>query len=283
MPKVAFVLWSILILIGIYSTDAQSHQTERKAQELQAKGNYEINWAVSLGNQDSVLNSEYLKAGLEQSIKDYINLALKCKNNKANAGSAFHSISIDKMESISKKTTVIAGVGRCNGDRETCKQSLDENAALAKIKSSHPDVSTKSKDLCEQFEASTLFERFEKIFVSGLFFDSKADIEAMKDELERTLDLNYNYTFAPTKSDGLDVVRRVQLDVENITESNNDCAGSQCETQSSTMSQLFNHFGIEVDGNEHECKATGVNCDENGLVKYLFIGEMFEPTHLFYF
>merc|ERR1719203_620284 len=92
-----------------------------------------------------------------------------------------------------------------------------------------------------------------------------------KKELENTMELDYNISFIPAKVDGLNKIEEVQMDVNNIKNITTLCDDPQCEIQKSTVLALFNHFGISVDDNEHECSYTGVNCDRNNLVKYLFI------------
>ena len=256
----------------------QSHLTEeaaalaRNAQTSNQTGEFVLEWGVNLGQQDSVLETPFLKAGLEQSIKDYLNLQLKCGSaNKMTGHSSFHSLSVDKTDSTTQKKSVLSGIGRCLGNRSECSRRLAATAAEKSDSKIPPTESNKLKDLCDDLNNSTLFEMFDRIFVSGLFFSYNADIQAERKQLEESLDLDFNVTFVPAKADGLDSVEEVELTLQRIEPTSTECEEAQCTTQKNTILSILRHFGIDHDEAQHECEFIGINCNDNDLIKYFWI------------
>ena len=56
---------------------------------LQANGQFVVTWSLSLGGQESLLESAFLKAGFEQSVKDYINNDIFCSADLSIKGAEF--------------------------------------------------------------------------------------------------------------------------------------------------------------------------------------------------
>ena len=252
----------------------------RVLQDVQPEGDFQVLWTMSLGGKELVVESVFLKAGLEQSVKDYINMDLKCRNQEVStadknkvAPTSFRSVAIATIRTVSQKKRLISGNSVCNGNPEFCKVGLtksisNKNSYQASALTSIDDMSEE----CQKFQNTTIFNFFENVFETGLYFDYQADIATEKKDLENTMELDYNISFIPAKVDGLNIIEEVQMDVSNIKNITTVCDDPQCEFQKPTILGLFNHFGISVDDNEHECSYTGVNCDRSNLVKYLFIG-----------
>ena len=259
-------------------SSTQTHLTKEAAalaqnvQTLNQTGEFVLEWGVNLGQQDSVLETPFLKAGLEQSIKDYLNLQLKCGNaNKLTGHTSFHALSVDKTDSTTQKTSVLSGIGRCLGNRSECSRRFAATAAEKSDSKIPPTESNKLKDLCDDLNNSTLFEMFDRIFVSGLFFSYNADIQAERKQLEESLDLDFNVTFVPAKADGLDSVEEVELTLQRIEPTSTECEEAQCTTQKNTILSILRHFGIDHDEAQHECEFIGINCNDIDLIKYFWI------------
>ena len=266
---------------GPLNSDSPISDKNRVLQDVQPKGDYQVQWTMSLGGKELVVQSDYLKAGLEQSVKDYINMDLKCGNQEISTAdkdktvpTSFRSVAITTIRTVSQKKRVITGNSICNGNPEFCKVGLIKS--ISNKNSNQVSAFTSTNDTseeCQQFQNTTIFKFFEHVFETGLYFDYQADIAAEKSELESTMELDYNVSFIPAKIDGLNKIEEVQMDVSNIKHITTLCDDPQCEIQKLTILGLFDHFGIPADHNEHECSYTGVNCDRNNLVKYLFIGK----------
>lgn len=197
--RMSFLLGIIPLLANANFTQTQSHFTEeaadaeRKAQTLNETGEFLLEFGVNIGEQDTVLDTPFLKAGLEQSIKDYLNLQLKCGSaRKMNGHSSFHSLSIEKTVSTAKKRAVISGIGRCNGNLNKCNLGVESAVIKKSGKRFNPNISKKDQNSCQDLNSATLFDMFDKILVSGLFFSYNADIHEKRSELQESLDLDYN-------------------------------------------------------------------------------------------
>ena len=266
---------------GPMNSNHSISEQNRIGRDFQTEGDYQVQWTMSLGGKELVVESDYLKAGLEQAVKDYINMDLKCKDQAVStpaksklAQTSFRSIAIATIRTTSQKRRIISGNGVCNGNPEACQVGLTKSISN---KNSNQDDNRKTTDgmseECLTFQNTTIFNFFEDVFETGLYFDYQADIATEKNELESTMELDYNVSFVPAKLDGLDKIQEIEMDVSSIKDITPLCSEPQCETQKSTILDLFDHFGISADKTEHECSYIGVNCDKNNLVKFLFIGK----------
>ena len=252
-------------------------------------GEYVVEWDLSLGGKEFLLESPFLKAGLEQSIKDYINIDMECDNQIAGSAS-FYNVEIpDIGEGKQWRNARIEGNGKCKGNPTKCQRGVTESAGddegavddddfFARNKMhfsmiSRKKDSTLSKiDICEIFEGSTMFDIFEKILITASSFNYNVDVEVIND-LSGSLNLNYNVTFQPASTDGLNQVNDVGLNPKEPRAVSTQCSESQCITQRSVMRSIFDHFGINFDENKHECLHQGVNCNSDDLVTHIWIGK----------
>lgn len=279
--------WLLLFLTFLYashgslnSNDSISEQN-RNLLDTQPEGDYQVQWTMSLGGNEIIIESDYLRVGLEQAVKDYINLDLKCNYsdvskspNKVNIPTSFRSVAIANIRNTSKNKISIVGNSVCNGNPDICKVGLQKSTWNKKkyqvnVLKSNDGISEE----CQKFLNTTIFDFFEDIFETGLFFDYKVDIATEKEELKETMELDYNISFIPAQMNGLNKIEEIAIDVNNVKTITTHCNDTQCKDQKSVILELFDHFGILADANEHECSYRSVNCDRNNLVKYLFIGK----------
>ena len=272
--------------------DTYDHYLRKRAlQTTNDTGEYVVEWDLNLGGKEFLLESPFLKAGLEQSIKDYINIDMEC-DSLIDAGSAsFYNVEImDIGEGKQWRNARIEGNGKCKGNPEKCQRTVNENAGdgddapiddddfFARKKKhfsmiSRKKDSTLSKmDICEIFEGSTIFDIFEKILVTASSFNYDVDVDVIND-LSGSLTLNYNVTFQPASTDGLDQINDVGLAAREPRAVSTQCLESQCITQRSVMRNIFDHFGIKFDESKHECLHQGVNCNSDDLVTHIWIGK----------
>lgn len=304
--NLALAFCSFYIISSLYSpsTGAQAFITEERRhpsnnshrprqrqlqQEMDASGTFKIEWAVDLGgNEERILESLFLKAGLEQRFKDYMNADLHCNgvNNQASFYS-FELINVDENRKISAQ-------GICVGDREWCQWDMMETTASNKndkLKSNKLTSSTKEStnkmDNCDQFGISTVFDFFPDISIPGNSFASNAQVEVIMSNDDYDLDLDYNVTFVPvvqtqsqsqiaTSIYGWDQITSVQFDVVKVTEISDmamACDSLECQTQRSRLFDIFRQLGKWVAQDVHECQYPGVNCNSDGLVTQVFLGE----------
>ena len=260
---------------------------------------YLVEWSISLGGKEFLLESPFLKAGLEQSIKDFINIDIQCSDDVNADGSAsvsFHSVTmndIDTSDEVDNRgVRRIEGNGKCKGDVEKCKRTVSGTAdgtaddtaddddfftvaskgkQMFQIKN-NKNKNNKNNELCEEFEGSTIFDLFQKVLVTASSFNYNVDVGVIAN-LQGSLDLSYNVTFEAAAGGGLDQVDSVGMDVKDPVPINTECSESQCITQRSVIKSIFDHFGMVFDDSKHECLHQGLNCDSNDLVTHIWIGK----------
>ena len=69
---------------------------KKKIRTLQSddeNGEYFINWNINLPGKEYLLNSQYLKAGFEQVVKDFINNDLKCEDED-DSSTSFYNVEV---------------------------------------------------------------------------------------------------------------------------------------------------------------------------------------------
>ena len=86
--------------------------------ETDVIGEYRVEWNLNLGGKDFLLESAFLKAGLERSIKNYINLVLECDSEINDASASFYSVNFAEIEAPNLlKNRGRSGSGLCKGNR----------------------------------------------------------------------------------------------------------------------------------------------------------------------
>ena len=276
-------LWSILLLTKISHLDAHPYQDNPPHMKENApspdeggnftNGDFAIQWNLNIGNQSDLLDSPFLKAGLEQSIKDFINLQLLCKPKKHNAHATFRSLSIRKIATTTGKKQILSGIGKCNGNLNACRENLQVENSVNRKKNQIQKTLNKKNDPCMNFEEITIFDFFEEVFISGISFSSNVELESKKQELKDALKLDFNVSFVQEKSDSLESVETVDMSVTGIRESPPECSSEQCENQKNVILGLFKNFDDELDDKKHECDHSKIMCDADYLVKYIRISE----------
>lgn len=233
-------------------------------------GQFVVQWNLGIGDQSSVLETSYLKSGLEQAVKDFLNLKLKCQPTKNQIKTSFRSLAIRKIGTSSGKQQILTGTGKCVGSKDDCKKSLNETDSTDRNKGSTENSSIhRSNDPCE----TTIFDLFDKIFVDGLFFNYNVDLEGEKQKLQESLELDFNVTFVSTKSESLESIEEVDLAFKRLNPAPAVLSTKQAAVQKDIILNLFRHFGDDLDGSLHECEQTNVMCHEDDTVKYIRISK----------
>ena len=314
--KTIFELLSALLCFPIASHSIEIHKNRllqtntNTTTDTLNDGQYLVEWSLNLGGKEFLLQSPFLKAGLEQSIKDYINLDIQCSDDADIASStsvSFYSVEINDVETsddIGKSgLRRIEGNGKCKGDPGRCSRtvsdSTDDNAddidddddffgtdlserqPKRKYNSRIKNTITNKNndDLCQEFQGISIFDLFKNVLVTASSFNYNVDIDVIAD-LQGSLDLTYNVTFQPTAGDGLDQVDSVNMDAKEPVPIKTQCSESQCITQRSVIRNIFDHFEMVFDDNKHECLHQGINCDTNDLVTHIWIGKSFFSVYL---
>jgi len=272
--------------LAFFSIDLGKPHIYRLIRNLQGlnsneDGDFLVTWSLSLGDQESLLESPYLKAGFEQSVKDFINNDIRC-NGDANAKkAAFLSVVFgDATIDSEGKRKAISGNGKCAGDKKACTKSMnkrkDANEELLALLNATGALLRQSQmkaDFCETFATTTIFDLFREMILAASEFDFSLDVDVLND-LEGELSLEYNVEFVPKSGDSLEKVGAVDLSADEPIEINTACTDSQCFSQRNSMRSIFEYFEIPFDENKHECLYIGINCDANGLVTYIFLSDI---------
>ena len=107
-------------MVIVHQSTNEDHHSEDLKKEIKGRnlqdesGEYEIQWTLSLKGEEYLLDSPFLKAGLELAIKDNINLELKCIAEEENDDevSSFYDVEIEEDN------------GKCKGKKKGAKETL---------------------------------------------------------------------------------------------------------------------------------------------------------------
>ena len=264
-------LWRLSLLAHLALLNAYPKSDNPSSDE---NGQFIVQWNLNIGSQTSVLETSYLKVGLEQAVKDFLNLKLSCKPTKNNIITSFRSLAIRKIATTTGKQQILTGTGKCVGSKDDCKTNLKAIDSTERKKRSNESSSVhKRDDPCDDFETTTIFDLFDKIFVDGLFFNYNVDLEAERQNLKDTLELDFNVTFLPTKSESLESIEEVDLAFKRLKPAPSVSSSKQVIEQKDVILNLFRHFGDELDESLHECEQQNIMCHEDDTVKYIRISK----------
>ena len=279
-------IWLIVTLV---------HETQKQNRKI-ADSSFQVSWTFGLGNNEQLLESDFLRASFEQGIKDYINNDILCRDNEEFKGAKFYGVSIGMNDVDASdnnnlnKRKAVSGNGICKGDLSKCKKPLKakkkyqatldnleslENQENNNTKSSSQQLtdSNHNKDsFCEDFLASTIFDMFEKRVVTASAFQYNADVGTIND-LKGSVDLKYEVSFEAVAEAGLNQVDEVDLEPDDPVEISSDCDDAECFMQRDTMRNIYRHFGLLFDEDKHECMIQGVNCNEKDMITHIWMGK----------
>jgi len=260
------------------TTDSYIHSNHHFIQRETTKvdGQFKVTWNLNLGGRESLLESDFLRAGFEQSVKDYINNDILCSDDLSVKGAEFFGVSIDaKSDGEIGKKIAISGNGLCKGDIRRCEKPIqlkrkiknaEENSFNRKI-----SKATQNKEsFCDVFLSSTIFDSFEERLLTASTFNYDVDVSTIND-LEGNLDLTYEVKFESADGSGLDQIDDVSLDPDEPLEINPQCSASQCAIQRDVIRGIFEYFGVAFDENKHECLNQGINCNSEDLVSHIWM------------
>ena len=256
---------------------AKTSSTEAHRRDQNANGDFSVTWTLDLGGQDSLLESDFLRAGFEQSVKDYINNDILCSDDLNKKGAEFFGVEIPNVEDQLTRNAAVSGNGKCRGQPKKCKKPIDLDALEADL-FDDDDVSKVVKAIhgrdvfCDVFLKSTIFDAFKERLLIASSFDYNVDLDVIHD-LEGSLNLKYDVGFTPSKGTGLDKMSKVGLDAKEPVEIKPTCVAAQCETQRETIRIIFEYFSLSFDQNKHECLHQGINCNDDNLVTYIWMGK----------
>lgn len=274
--KTSIILW---IASSIHSSEGDTihteerNQRERNSKDLNSTGTFSLTLNISLDGKESILEASFLKAGLQQSIKNYINEYIKCDDKLSTGNGSFFGFEI-----MNEGAEKVSGRGFCRGNRERCQWGA--NHTLSKGEEENSFISANMTDeYCGKFRNSTIFDYFSEIVMTGNNYSYNLDVDLINDlegDLEGDLDLNYNVTFDFARGDGLDQIDNITFNSEELVEMSITCTTNQCIAQRSIMSHIYRDLGLPIDRYKPECSYHGVNCNADGLVTQIFLGEFYE-------
>jgi len=274
----------------------KTQHSNDQGRNTKANGQFIVTWDLNLGGQESLLDSVFLRAGFEQSVKDYINNDILCSDDLSVKGAEFFGVELpipdSNEEGGKRKKRAISGNGMCKGDIRRCEKPVqlkkkiknaEANVLKNQISSNAPKLTQPKKDDCAVFLSSTIFDAFKEMLLMASAFNYDVDVDTIND-LEGNLDLSYEVDFQPTDGDGLDKIDDVGMEPEEPVAIDPACTESQCFSQREVMKNIFSYFGIPFDENKHECMHQGINCNSEDLVTYIWIGKNFNINwYLFHF
>lgn len=266
------------------------YQGQAHRRDTKVNGQFLVTWSLDLAGKEHLLESDFLRAGFEQSVKDYINNDILCSDDLSIKGAEFYGVEIESSIGQNKwKNRAVSGNGKCKGDIKKCKVPIkaknkhvsdddifdddDDDVGGSKHKSSKVLRGTyRDEDFCDVFLSSTIFDAFEERLLTASFFNYDVDVSVIND-LKGSLKLDYDVTFQSSKTDGLNQIEDVTLDAQEPVQINSTCAESQCLSQRDVMRKIFVYFGIPFDESKHECLYQGINCSPNDMVTHIWMGK----------
>ena len=265
---------------------ANRTQTDRKL--IQANGQFSVTWNLGLGGKEFLLESSFLKAAFEQSVKDYINNDILCSDDLSKKGAEFFGVEIvGETNKQTKRWKAVSGNGKCKGNVAKCKVPIQARRTIVADDDVFDDIEDDSSDkkqkivkafhtkknFCDIFLTSTIFDSFRERLLMAAHFNYDVDVNAIKD-LDGHLNLQYDVTFLPEDADGLNQIEEVALDAEEPVPTSASCTDTlECSTQRSVMKRIFEYYGIAWDESKHECLYEGVNCNEVDMVTHIWMGK----------
>jgi len=262
-----------------------------------------VTWDIGLGGKDFLLESDFLKAALELSVKEFINNDLVCNDEQGidvddTDLTSFYSIEINNDSDLNKLKR-ISGNGKCRGNRTRCKKnvkksisdagkvnesigfsgiptssvSFPENETSAHYEAKLSHNSTTKNDFCNIFLGTSIFDLFRDALITASFFNYNVDLELIND-LSGSLDLNYRIEFVESSGDGLEQIQDVDFVADDPIEITTACSETQCENQRSIIRDIFLHYEITFDEEKHECLFEDINCNQEDLVIQIWLGRV---------
>ena len=244
--------------------------------ETNANSQFLITWSLSLGGKEFLLQSAFLRAAFEQSIKDYINNDILCSDDLNVKGAEFFGIEIvDDSKGNQRKWMAVSGNGKCRGNVRKCKKPLKLDDLEQDIDDGDDDMfkaKSNNDDFCENFLSLTIFDAFKERLLIASAFDYNVDVGVISD-LQGSLDLKYDVSFEPAPSVGLNQVEKVNADPNEPVPISDICEESQCITQRQVIQRIYQHFDVVFDENKHECLFQGINCNTRDIITHIWMGE----------
>ena len=279
--------------------DDKGHLESRVLQEDSENADYQVTLEVNIKPQqlrDVVLQSSYLQAGLEQSVKDFINGDFSC--NEETDAPYYYSLDIfgkdvaiaRRLQASSNNTCglteeeisqglvcasvvktcglsdedIAAGLeclpspGKCRGSRKKCKERVETRFA-----------DTRKNDLiCE----ATIEDLFKEKLITLSEFEFTITPEVLED-LDGAFDLTYEVDFVPTSTGLEGVADGFNVNANEPEKVKTTCTEAFCLTQRKTFEGIYVNYGLSVDPDRHECAHQGINCNENNLITYMWLGK----------
>jgi len=128
------------------------------------------------------------------------------------------------------------------------------------------------EESCEIFLEKSIFDAFKDKLLAAAAFNYDVDVDVLED-LEGSLNLDYDVSFEPSDSDGLDQVEEVDMNATEPVPIAPVCSSSQCNTQKETLENIFRHFGLPYNETIHECMYAGINCNDEDIITHIWLGK----------
>ena len=259
----------------------------------QVNGQFLVTWSLSLGGNEFLLESAFLRAAFEQSVKEYINNNILCSDDLSLKGVEFFGVEIEN-DSVRKQRILkaVSGNVKCHGDVNKCKIPIklkrkkvadddvfrnddvfrdDDDNSVDKYSNLIKTIKS-SGDFCENFLKTTIFDAFDERLLTASAFNYNVNVDVISD-LQGSLDLKYNVLFEPAPTAGLNQIEDVDAIPNEPVPISDICAESQCITQSQVIQRIYQHFELSYDANKHECLYQGINCNTRDMITHIWMGK----------
>ena len=223
---------------------------------------------------DSIKETHYLKAGLDQSVKDFING--DCDHDSP----SFFGVDLDLLKTEEEKDsrllyiddlcdvtgTNLEGFDNykcsfsakaiCKGKRKKCQERVNKR---------FEDIGkTKDTSSCDQ-DIFNIFQEKVMSLSSFSYTILPADINNLREHFQVSFKFELNNV-------GLKEIDTISANVNNISETEDTCLA--CVQQRRTLKNIYDSFNQKLDENKHICELKGINCNDQYLVTYIWLGKL---------
>ena len=288
----SFFLWS---WFNIRKENHFASSAKRSLQEKQkVEAEYDVPLQIVLGGGDEILEliakTPFLKAGLEQSIKDFLNqecpefsditsyyridleIPKKATNRRLQVENTSNSCVLpDTMSKTVDNANCYLNVhSKCRGKRNECQDRVSGLFSdTLRIISSEEGMKT---DHC----ISNPLEFFDERKLALATFKYMP-----ADTLGDSVDVDFSFSFEPGTINLKEKIGNISAEALDPVESETDCTKTSCTDQRQILKDIYNDFGLDLNEDTHECEHLGINCDGENRITHIWLGKM--TLYLYFF
>lgn len=268
-----------------------SAQRDLQGNDPEAEAEYDVPLRIFLDGGDDLLEliakTPFLKAGLDQSVKDFLNqgcsvdsdipsyyrvdldipkkaTSRRLQFNSANNTCVLLNTNLENAQNINCYVTVKS---KCKGKRNECRERVNERF-LDNLK-----TNSSKEGIDSEACFSNPLEFFNKRKLALATFEYS--VGSIADPLDETIEFDFKIGFDQGSINLRDEVGSVSAEAGNPIKSDTDCTITGCPDQRNILQDIYKNFGLELNDQLHECEHPGINCNEINSITHIWLGKTF--------